>query len=126
MVQTDVSQLSAECQEWRQILRNYREEFQLCKKSLEEICRKTLSKAQLQEVEHFDNQFHIQLINIHDIKQFIKAHDRKIEIESSDGDAVSEETYTEHEELLDQFLHLENTFQELRIDFKNFTSAASC
>ena len=126
MVQTDISQLSAECQEWRQILRNYREEFHLCKKSLEEICRKTLSKDQLREVEHFDNQFHIQLINIHDIKQFIKAHDRKIEIESSGAESVSEETYTEHEELLDQFLSLENTFQELRNDFKNFTSATSC
>jgi len=126
MVQTDVSQLSAECQEWRQILRNYREEFHLCKKSLEEICRKSLTKDQLREVEHFDNQFHIQLINIHDIKQFIKAHDRKIEIESSSGETVSDETYTEHEELLDQFLSLENTFQELRIEFKNFTSATTC
>jgi hypothetical protein len=126
MVQTDISQLSAECQEWRQILRNYREEFHLCKKSLEEVCRKSLSKNQLQDVEHFDNQFHIQLINIHDIKQFIKAHVRKIDIESSSGESVSDETFTEHEELLDQFLSLESTFQELRNDFKNFTSAASC
>ena len=126
MVQTDVSQLSAECKEWRQILRNYRDEFQLSKKSLQEICKNNPSKDQLLDVEHFDNQFHIQLINIHDLKQFIKAHERKIEIESSSGDSVSDETYTEHEELLDQFLHLENTFQELRIDFKNFTSATSC
>src|SRR5215217_938950 len=74
MVQTDVSQLSAECQEWRQILRNYREEFHTSKKSLEEICRKNLKKDHLTDVEHFDNQFHIQLINIHDLKQFIKAH----------------------------------------------------
>jgi len=126
MVQTDISQLSAECQEWRQILRSYREEFHLCKKSLEEICRKSLSKDQLQEVEHFDNQFHIQLINIHDIKQFIKVHERKIDIESSGSESVSDETYSEHEELLDQFLSLENTFQELRNEFKNFTSAATC
>src|SRR3954469_5708811 len=123
MVQTDISQLSTECKDWRQILRNYRDEFQLSKKSLQEICRKTLAKDQLQEVEHFDNQFHIQLINIHDIKQFIKVHERKIDIESSGSESVSDETYSEHEELLDQFLSLENTFQELRNEFKNFTSA---
>jgi len=126
MVQTDVSQLSTECQDWRQILRNYREEFHTSKKALEEICRKKLSKDQLQDIEHFDNQFHIQLINIHDLKQFIKAHERKIGIETSPGESISEETYTEHEHLLDQFLSLENTLQELRNEFKNFISATSC
>jgi hypothetical protein len=126
MVQTDISQLSTECKDWRQILRNYRDEFQLSKKSLEEICRKGLSKDQLQEVEHFDNQFHIQLINIHDVKQFIKAHERKIELEASGGEATSEETYSEHEALLEQFLGLENTLQELRTEFQNFISATNC
>jgi hypothetical protein len=126
MVQTDVSQLSSECKEWRQILRNYRDELQLSKKSLEDICRKSLSKDQLQEVEHFDNQFHIQLINIHDLKQFVKAHERKIELESSTGENIGEETYIDHEELLEQFLSLVSTLQELRNDFKNFISASSC
>lgn len=125
MVQTDLSQLSAECQEWRQILRNYREELQLSKKSLQEICRKNLSKDQLKEVEHFDNQFHIQLINVHDLKQEIKTHERKIGIESSGSD-ISEETYTQHEEILSQFLSQESTLQELRNDYRNFISASSC
>jgi hypothetical protein len=126
MVQTDISQLSAECQEWRQILRNYRDELQEFKKLLQHTCQKELKKEQLQDVEHFDNQFHIQLINIHDLKQFIKAHERKLEIESSSGESLGEETYTEHEELLDQFLNLENTLQELRNEYKNFISAISC
>jgi seryl-tRNA synthetase len=126
MVQTDVSQLASECKEWRQILRNYRDEFQESRKALPEICRKGLNKDQLQQIEHYDNQFYIQLINIHDLKQFIKAHERKIEIESSSGDNTQEETYTEHEQLLDQFLNLESTLQELRNDFKNFISASSC
>ena len=125
MVQTDLSQLSAECQEWRQILRNYREELQLSKKSLQEICRKNLSKEQLKEVEHFDNQFHIQLINVHDLKQTIKAHERRISRESSDEN-INEETNRKHEELLDQFLRQENTLQELRNEFKDFISASSC
>ena len=125
MVQTEISQLSAECQEWRQILRNYREEFQLSKKSLQEICKKSLSKDQLVNVEHFDNQFHIQLINIHDLKQSIKSHERKIDLESSSGD-LSEATYRAHEELLNEFISLENALQELRAEFGNFISATNC
>src|SRR5215204_3972620 len=116
MVQTEISQLSAECQEWRQILRNYRDEFQDSKKSLQEICRKNLTKDQLMSIEHFDNQFHIQLINIHDVKHTVKTHERKIEIESSSGD-VSDGTYKTHEELLNEFLSLESSLQELRSEF---------
>lgn len=122
MVQTDLSQLSAECTEWRQILRNYKEEFQECKNVLQQICRNNLSKEYLPEVEHYHNQFHIQLINIHDLKQSIKGHERKIQFES---DNTSERTFTMHEELLSEFLGLENTLQEVRNDFKQFISKVS-
>jgi len=122
MVQTEVSQLSSEAAEWHQILRNYREEFQSSRKSLQEICRKTLSKDQLQEVEHFDNQFHIQLINIHDLKQAIKNHERTVQFESTKSE-ISEKSYSNHEGLLDGFLNLESRLQELRSDFGNFVSA---
>ena len=123
MVQTDISQLSAECTDWRQILRNYREEFQECKKVLQQTCRNNLSKDQLREVEHYDNQFHIQLINIHDVKQSIKNHERRIQFQ---GENLSDETYTEHESLLSEFLSLESTLQELRNDFKGFVGKISC
>lgn len=126
MVQTDVSQLSAECKDWLQILRNYRDEFQTSKRSLQEVCKKSLSKDQMLELEHFDNQFHIQLINIHDLKHSVKTHERKIEMESSGSENLSEQAYTLHEELLNEFLSLESTLQELRNDFKNFISATSC
>ncbi len=125
MVQTEISQLSAECQEWLQILRNYREEFQLSKKTLQDTCKKSLSKDQLIQVEHFDNQFHIQLINIHDLKHSIKTHERKIDLESSAGD-VTEESYRIHEGLLNEFLALENSLQELRSDFSHFISDTNC
>ena len=123
MVQTDISQISAECAEWRQILRNYREELQEYQKVLQETCQNTLSKDDLKWVEHYDNQFHIQLINIHDLKQCIKNHERKILFQ---GDNISEQTYTEHENLLNEFLAQENTLQELRNGFKGFVSKISC
>ena len=124
MVQTEISQLSGECAEWRQILRGYREEFGDCKKALEEICRTSgMTKEQLLEVEHYQNQFHIQLINIHDLKQSIKAHEKRILLE---GDHVSEKTFSLHEKLLSEFLGQEAILQELRVDFKNFISRISC
>lgn len=126
MVQTDISQFCAEAADWRQILRNYRDEFNDCKKSLQEMCRRNLSKDQLHEVEHFDNQFHIQLINIHDVKQQIKGHERNIKVELSDSDQISNDTFTEHERLLDEFLALENTLQEVRNDFRKFVNDSSC
>ena len=125
MVQTDLSQITAECKDWLQILRNYREEFQTSKKSLQEVSRKTLSRDQLLDLEHFDNQFHIQLINIHDLKHSIKTHEKRIELESSSGE-IADENYTLHEELLNEFLSLESTLQELRNEFKTFISATSC
>jgi predicted RNase H-like nuclease (RuvC/YqgF family) len=121
MVQTDISQLTAECSEWRQILRNYREEFHNCEKSLTEICRQSLTKDHFAQVEHFQNQFDIQLRNIHDLKQHIKSHERKVAMETS-GDDV----YAGHERLLSEFLALENTLQELRDEFRNFVNNTSC
>lgn len=118
MVQTDISQNAAECAEWRQALRSYRDEFSHDKKELEGLCRTALSKEQLQQVEHFQNQFHIQLINIHDLKQTIKAHERQLQLESS----PSEELLAQHEELYDRFSSIEAMLQELRTDFSRFRS----
>jgi hypothetical protein len=123
MVQTDISQLSAECAEWRQILRNYKEEFNEDKKLLQELCRKNLPKNDYQQVEHFDNQFHIQLINIHDLKQSIKNHEKIIQLKSAN---LSEEHYLQHESILSEFLNLESMLQELRNEFKQFVSRTSC
>jgi hypothetical protein len=122
MVQTDLSQLSSECAEWRQILRNHKEELQENRRLLQELCKKTLPKDAYQQVEHFDNQFHIQLINIHDLKQSIKYHDKKIQFE---GDNIPEGRYIEHESLLSEFLNLEQMLLEIRNKFKTFISTIS-
>ena len=121
MVSTDISQLATECADWRQILRNYRDEFHSCEKALLEMCKKSLTKDHLTQVEHFQNQFDIQLKNIHDLKQVIKTHERKIKAETS-GDDI----YEKHEHLLAEFIGLENTLQELREEFKNFINNTSC
>jgi phage shock protein A len=118
MVQTDISQNAAECAEWRQALRNYRDEFSHDKKELEGLCRTTLSKDQLYQVEHLHNQFHIQLINIHDLKQTIKTHERSLQLQPS----LSDELLTRHEELYDRYSAMESMLLELRQEFNQFRS----
>lgn len=125
MVQTDLAQLTSETAEWRQILRNYRDEFQECKKLLQDNCRES-TRDQLVEIEHFDNQFHIQLINIHDLKQSIKQHERRVDLERKQPEGLGNETFSQHERLLDAFLVLENRLQQLRGEFRDFINATNC
>jgi hypothetical protein len=121
MVQVETSQLTAECEAWRQTLRQYREEFTQAKTKLQLAVTRSLSKDQLQDVEHLHNQFHIQLINIHDLKQAIKAHDRKIGYEQREQNGqLNEETVADHENLFNQFQSLEQTLQNVREEFTDF------
>ena len=65
----------------------------------------------------------IQLINIHDLKQQIKHHDRKLTLSSSDA-GVTDSLLAEHESLHGSFIDLEQTLQDIREDFARFTAKA--
>ena len=123
MVQVETSQLTGECNSWREKLRQYRDEFSKNKTKLQDAASQPLSKDQLQDVEHLHNQFHIQLINIHDLKHAIKTHDQKMNFEMNvnKGKLIGD-TMAEHENLLDQYQSLELTLQDLREEFDGFLS----
>ncbi len=124
MVQVDISQLTGVCNEWREKLRYFREEFSNDEAKLRQVAGQTLSKEQLQQVEHLHNQFHIQLINIHDLKQSIKAHERKMNFEKvAFNGSVNEDSFTRHEHLSEEFQSLDHTLQELRTEFGDFLEA---
>lgn len=121
MVQVDISQLTSECNTWREQLRQYKEEFTRDEMKLQETTRGSLSKEQMQDVEHLHNQFHIQLINIHDLKQAIKTHDRKMQFEKvAFNGFVNEDSLTRHESLLEEFQSLEQTLLALREEFEDY------
>ena len=123
MVQVETSQLAAECNSWRETLRKYRDEFTQDNIKLQHAAKPSLSREQLQEVEHLHNQFHIQLINIHDLKHAVKTHEQKINYEMNvNNGKLSNETIAEHENLLDQYQSLELTLQDLREEFDGFLS----
>jgi hypothetical protein len=121
MVQVEIAQLTGECSSWREKLRQYREEFTQDKAKLQQAASPSLSKDQLQDVEHLHNQFHIQLINIHDLKQTIKVHERKVSFEMTANDGqLNEETVAGHENLHNEYQRLEQTLLELRDEFDAF------
>src|SRR5258706_5552617 len=76
MVQTDISQLTRECNGWRETLRSYRDELHQMQTTLQKAVNRPLSKEEQTQLEHLQNQLHIQLINVHDLKQAVKKHDR--------------------------------------------------
>lgn len=126
MVQADISQLTGECNTWRDSLRSSRDEINQLKLRLEQVAGRQLSKDQLQDVEHYHNQFHIQLINVHDLKQSIKTHDRRVNFETAAHNGqLNEDTIAEHEQLFDEYQMLNQTLQDLREDFGSFINRAS-
>jgi len=114
MVQVDISQLTGECNSWREQLRRYRDEFNHHEAQLRQVASQPLSKDQLRLVEHLHNQFHIQLINIHDLKQAIKIHDRKMNFEmTAFNGLVNEESFSRHEKLTDEYQSLKSILKLL-------------
>jgi hypothetical protein len=123
MVTTDVAQLSQECNAWRETLRSYRDDFGQLKNRLQDLAGRQTHREVLLEIEHLDNQFHIQLINIHDLKKAIKNHQHRITAEmAATKGQVNDETATDHENLYDDYLRLENTLQQIKEEFKDFSN----
>ena len=121
MVTVDISQLSGECNTWRDSLRSCRDDLNQLKKQLQQMAAQNLTKDQLHDVEHYHNQFHIQLINVHDLKQSIKSHDRRVQFETSaNSGQIAEDTIAEHERLFDEFQSLDSTIKNLREEFGDF------
>ena len=126
MVTVDISQLSGECNTWRDSLRSCREDLNQLKKQLQQTAAQNLTRDQLHDVEHYHNQFHIQLINVHDLKQSIKAHDRRVQFETSaNSGQIAEDTIAEHERLFEEFQSLDSTIKNLREEFGDFIHRTS-
>ncbi|MEP7277500.1 MAG: hypothetical protein ABI813_02555 [Bacteroidota bacterium] len=121
MVTTDISQLTADCSTWRAQMRQYREELTRFKNHLRQIALKVTRHDQLQDIEHYENQFHIQLINIHDLKQSIKVHDYKTMMTKMENNGqVNYTTLAEHENLSTEYQRLRYLLDELKDRFTQF------
>ncbi|MBI2729351.1 MAG: hypothetical protein HYX40_01125 [Sphingobacteriales bacterium] len=112
--------MSQDCHNWRQQLRSDRNEIGELKHRLQEIAAKNPPKDLLTDVEHYHNQFYIQLINIHDLKHAIKDYEHNLS-----GQDVSDELVGKHDHLHQEYQNLEHIISDLRTDFNIFLSRSS-
>src|ERR1700710_452833 len=122
MVQTEISQFTRECNDWRETLRSYRDELHQMQTTLQQTVNHPLSKEEQTELEHLQNQLHIQLINVHDLKHALKLHNRKLNFEVAGNTDVqfSDNVSAYHENLSDNYQSLETTLSDLRNDLDHF------
>jgi hypothetical protein len=66
-----------ECQQWHDVLVTYRSKIHGLKNELYYFAPGKTDHDVSMGIEHFHNQFHIQLINIHNLKHEIKFHLRE-------------------------------------------------
>ena len=122
MVQTDISQFTRECNNWRETLRSHRDELHKMQTTLQQAVNHPLSREEQTELEHLQNQLHIQLINVHDLKHAVKMHDRKLnfEVSGKSDTQFSDNVSAYHENLYDNYQSLSSTLSELRTDLDHF------
>lgn len=124
MVQTDISQLSQECSQWIEQLHTERDHLNELNLQLQQTAKRPLSKEDLTELEHFQNQFQIQLINVHDVKQEAKQLSKKVQYQlSTTSRDVSEETYHDYEKVADDYQVLQHTLSDLKSEFSRFVTS---
>lgn len=111
-----IEALMADCGQWLAQLRSYREKFNLLRSKLYTIAAGKTNQDYLVEVEHYHNQFHIQLINIHDFKHTIKKHIAEIERHPNFGHKIP------HYQLEQQLISLFNDLNKIETDFEVFVT----
>ncbi len=111
---TELSELIKECEGWRVNLRQYRESLHALKNNLYTKAAGKTDHDFLKEVEHYHNQFHIQQINIHDLKHEIKHHIAEAEHHPNFGHRIP------HHNIQLQYNSLIADLDKLKSDYNNF------
>jgi chromosome segregation ATPase len=107
--------LLAECDQWRNQLRQAKENINHLRSELYTAAAGKTDHDYLKEVEHYHNQFHIQLINVHDVKHAIKHHVADAEHHPNFGHKIP------HHNLELQVKQLLADIDQLNKDFHRFT-----
>jgi len=120
MVLEEISQLIEDCNVKRDVLVEHREKIHQLQKELLKFAAQSLPKDDLTDLEHYQNQFHIQLINIHDLRHDIKLHQQRLKTELHVHEDVSEGVIQKHKEIMSQFDTLEQLLEGVEAEFVSF------
>jgi hypothetical protein len=118
---TNTTIVNAEHQAWLKGLDFYKEDIHILEKRLLEIAVKNSAFEARQGIEHFQNQFLVQLNNIselkHTVKEHISTYGKTMELAE---EVVENEKLADHENLKDAYLSFEKIVNELRQEFNIF------
>lgn len=109
--------LVGECKEWYDELAVYRQKINGLKNELYYFAPGKTDQETRLGIEHFHNQFHIQLINIHDLKHEIKHHVRDADQHPNFGHRIP------HHFIKEKVDMLLNDLNKLEEDFHNFVQS---
>lgn len=123
MVTIEISQIDEACAAWQNTLREQRTRFGELKEQLLQIAANQHNPESLREIEHLQNQFYIQLINIHDLKHAIREHAQLIGWERRQHHQITDATLAAHSELHDQVAYLLQTLRQVEEEFIAFASS---
>ena len=106
-----------ECNKWYDQLAQYRQKLNTLKTELYFFAPGKTDHDVLMEIEHYHNQFHIQLINIHDLKHEIRHHVVEAERHPNFGHRIP------HHYLKEKLDFLLTDLDKLEGDFHTFIQA---
>ena len=109
--------LLEESAQWMEKLRAYRTVLNDLRDKLYMHAAGKTDNDFLKEVEHYHNQFHIQLINVHDLKHAIKHHVAEADHHPNFGHRIP------HHNLEVQLNELVADLEKLKNDFQHFLMA---
>lgn len=99
------------CRQWYEKLATYRDRIHHMRNELYVFAPGQTDREVLMQVEHFHNQFHIQLINLHDLKHEIRHHVAEAERHPEFGHRIPHIQLEEKlQSLLSDFDHLDRDF----------------
>jgi len=117
VTEADHKALLDESEQWKEKLRAYRTVINDLRDKLYMHAAGKSDSDLLKEVEHYHNQFHIQLINIHDLKHAIRHHVQEADHHPNFGHRIP------HHNLEQQFNVLIEDLDKLKNEFQSFLSA---
>lgn len=121
MALLDVTELTTVWEKWTETLKNHRTTLMEYQADLQKAAEQKLNSSDMPEVEHYYNQFEIQLNNIshfkHEIKELEKLADWDSKQHEGKLSPLSSEQYAK---MADKYQALVHTIQELEVEFSTF------
>lgn len=123
MQTTSNKHLSNEYQSWQNALGFYKDELGVYKNRLTEVAGKNTAQETMQQVEHFQNQFLIQIESIDTLSHDIKIHLSEMAGTMQDhAGHVSQEQLTTQAQLKERYETESKIFADLKVEFTQFLS----